>query len=270
MKKALILRIFLVLIVISAFYKEAPASDTTGVKKKGLVIYRDRILEPPFEFTGFEEDTLRLNGIPYFPVRVSEKDRRERGKLLPDSLIEKIKAKLEKERLLWKRPPEPEGTHELGVSAYEQAKKAKTYEEKKTIFARIMAKSPHVDSTRIMGNTVAVYWKHDRPEAEYCTIPIEDLPPLTEEQRLARRLELRRCDVKSFWRTYNEGGTIVFGAGHGITYAPESSTPRNLRAINKILSGGTLTEREKRSTVFNQKTLYKLYIERYKRGKGKK
>ena len=69
MNKTLILRIFLALIVISIFYNEVSAGDTDGVKKKGLVIYKDSILEPPFKFTGYGPDTLRLNGIPYSPAR---------------------------------------------------------------------------------------------------------------------------------------------------------------------------------------------------------
>jgi hypothetical protein len=256
---------FLALIVISIFYNEVSAGDTTGVKNKGLVIYRDRVLEPPFEFTGIEEDTLRLNGIPYFPVRVTEEDRRERGKLLPDSVIEKIKAKLEKERLLWKRPPKPEETHELGVYAYEQAKKAKTYEKKKTIFARIMAESPHVDSTSIMGNAVLVYWKHDRPEAEYCIIPRKYTPPLTEEQRLERRLESRRSAIERFWDRYNSGGTIAFGGIAGHLYAPDRATRGTLKAIEKLRRGDTLTTMEKKRSVFFERKLLKLFKRRLKR-----
>jgi len=265
MRKILIFKVFLALVVICVISNEAPAGDTIGVRKKGLVIYRDRILEPPFKFTGFEEDTLRLNGIPYYPARVTEEDRRDRGQLLPDSVVEKIKIKLEKERLLWNRPPKPEGTYELMVSAHNRADSAETFEEELATYARIMAESPHVDSTTIMGNTVAVYWKHDRPEAEYCTIPIEDPPTLTEEERLARRLKSRRHDVERFWDIYNNGGTIGFGGFSGHLYAPELVTKGTLKAIEKLKRGDTLTAMEKMRSIFSQKESLKLFKRRFKR-----
>jgi hypothetical protein len=263
MNKTLILRIFLALIVISIFYNEVSAGDTTGVKNKGLVIYRDSILEPPFKFTGYGPDTLRLNGIPYSPARRID----PRFEPKPPKRLYKDKRKPEEIKLPSMK--EYGKMHRLSVRADKNTDSVDTFEDKLDVYAETMSQSSMVDSAIIENDEVLVYWKYDRPIPEYHSLACQGPQKLTEEQRYARRLEMDRHKEESFWRTYNDGGTIVFGAGPGITYAPKSSTSRNLKAINKIFMGDTLTEREKRSTVFNQKTLYKLYIERYKREKGK-
>ncbi|HMA76942.1 MAG TPA: hypothetical protein VKO43_06520 [Candidatus Krumholzibacteriaceae bacterium] len=262
MRKLLIFKVFLVQIVISAFFNESPAGDTTGEKKKGLVIYRDRVLEPPFKFTGHGPDTLRLNGIPYFPAR------RIDPKFEPQPPKRIHMDEWNPEEIKLPSMKEYGKMHRLSVRADKSTDSVDTLEDKLDVYAETMSRSSMVDSAIIKNNEILVYWKYDRPIPEYHSLACQGPHKLTEEQRHARRLEMDRNQEKRFWKTYNDGGTIVFGAGPGITYAPESSTPRNLRAINKILSGDTLTEREKRSTVFNQKTLYKLYIERYKREKG--
>ncbi len=281
MRKLLIFKVFLALVVICVISNEAPAGDTTGVKKKGLVIYRDRVLEPPFEFTGFEEDTLRLNGIPYSPVRKYEKELRKWKKKRLEEEIELMKkmfpeSEFKRRMAEWKRKknrkkPSMETIkkeHELDVLAYEKAKKAKTYEDKVNIFAKIMEESPIVDSTRILEDKrVMVYWK-GMSEPEYSTLPRKEKPPLTEKQRQDRRIKYNKRHMKDFWDTYNKGGTVVFGDIGGYLYSPW--TEETLKAIEKLSRGDTLTSLERERSIFigGERILY-LFKERFRReGKG--
>ncbi len=255
----------LVLVVVLCHCVDALAGDTTGVEK-GLVIYRDRILEPPFEFTGIESDTLKLNGIPYSPVRRYEVDLKDKGKLLPDSLIEKRRAELKEKGLLNRKQTSKEiikKQHELSVFAHEKSRETKTYEEKKAVYARIMEESPLVDSTTIGGNTVVVYWKHTGPEPEACIISREYTPPLTEEQRHARRTRIRKRSIEEFWEYYAKGGTIVFGGIPGHLYHPRTEITR--KAIEKLKRGDTLTTYEKKGSVFYEEKLLNLFKKRFKR-----
>jgi hypothetical protein len=257
--------------------KALPA-DSAETEKKGLVIYRARILEPPFEFTGVEEDTLRLNGIPYYPVRKYEKELRKwkkkrleeeielMKKMFPDSVVKRKLAKRER-----KSEKKPEGTHQLIVSAINRADSADTFEGKVATYARIMAESPMVDSTRILKDKrVMVYWK-GVTEPEYGTLSREKKVPLTKEQRRARHIENCKRHMKDFWDSYNRGGTVAFGGLPG--YVHSSKTEETLKAIEKLSRGDTLTglERERsifRKGPFGKKSLY-LFKERFRReGKG--
>ncbi len=283
MRNIIITLMLLILLIVGfTFLNKAETSDSNKTQGKGLVIYRDRILEPPFEFSGIGEDTLRLNGIPYSPVRVDQEMYRMwkekqieheielMKKIFPDSVVQKKLAERERRK---KNPRiKPDGTHALRVYAHKRADSAETFEEEVATYARIMAESPLVDSTKIVGdNWVAVYWKYMSPEPDYSTFLREKHPPLTEEKHKEMKTDHQEDHVEDFWETYNSGGVIVFGFG-GYLYSRDSSKKEmTLKAIEKLSRGDTLTSLEKEESVFKEpfgKELLFWFEERFKRERG--
>lgn len=276
MRNKLLVGVFILFLSVLSLVEQAVAQDSPEKRSEGLVIYRDRILEPPFKFTGIGEDTLRLNGIPYFPVRRyreeyrkwKEKRRKEEielmKKIYSDSVIEKRLEEGRKITQMWKK--KPEGTHELNVYASNRADSAETFEEEVETYARIMEESPLVDSTRILKDKrVVIYWK-GITEPEYATLVRDEKPPLTEQERLDRRIRYHTNHVNDFWKIYNRGGTIVFGDIGGHLYSKR--TEETLEAIDKLSRGDTLTAQEKEKSIFcgggGRRILY-LFKERFRR-----
>ncbi|MFO7916203.1 MAG: hypothetical protein R6U43_11020 [Candidatus Krumholzibacteriales bacterium] len=259
MRNRLLISLFILSLSFLSLVDRPIAQDSSTKRSEGLVIYRDRILEPPFKFTGIEEDTLRLNGIPYSPVRRyteeyrkwKEKRMKEEielmKKIYSDSVIEKRLEEGRKITQMWKK--KPEGTHELRVLAYGEARKAESYDDKLQIYAKIIEESPIVDSTIILNDKrVAIYWK-GITEPEYSSLPCEDKQPLTEQERLERRIRYHTNHVNDFWKTYNRGGTVVFGDIGGYLYSKR--TEETLEAIDKLSRGDTLTAQEKQNSIFS-------------------
>ncbi|HMA77455.1 MAG TPA: hypothetical protein VKO43_09105 [Candidatus Krumholzibacteriaceae bacterium] len=280
MKNRLLISLFILGLSVLSLVYQAIGQDSQKKRSEGLVIYRDRILKPPFKFTGIEEDTLRLNGIPYSPVRRYKEERRKwkekrmkeeielMKKIYSDSVIEKRLEEGRKITQMWKK--KPEGTHELNVYASNCADSAETFEEEVATYARILEESPLVDSTRILKDKrVVIYWK-DITDPEYATLVRDEKPPLTDQQRMERRNRYHTNHVNDFWKSYNKGGTVVFGGFGGYLYSRR--TEETLRAIEKLSRGDTLTAQEKEKSIFcgggGRRILY-LFKERFRReGKG--
>jgi len=282
MRNKLLVSLFILSFSFLSLVDQAVAQDSPAKRSEGLVIYRDRILEPPFKFTGIGEDTLRLNGIPYFPVRRyreeyrkwKEKRRKEEvelmKKMFPDSVVKERLARAQRRKNSKPNLEIIRKQHKLNVYASNRADSADTFEEEVSTYARIMEESPLVDSTSILKDQrVVIYWK-DITEPEYATLVRDEKPPLTERQRLDRKIRYQTNHINDFWKTYNAGGTVVFGDIGGYLYSKR--TEETLKAIDKLSRGDTLTVQEKQNSIFSggagKRILY-LFNARFNReGKG--
>jgi len=282
-RKRLLVILFILSLSFLSLVDQAVAQDSLEKRSEGLVIYRDRIMEPPFKFTGIGEDTLRLNGISYSPVRRYKEEYRKwkekrmkeevelMKKMFPDSVV---KERLVRAQRAKNNKPNMEiirKQHELNVYASNIADSAATFEEEVATYARIMEESQLVDSTIILKDKrVAIYWKGINIP-EYATLVRDEKPPLTEQERLERRIRYHTNHVNDFWKTYNKGGTVVFGDIGGYLYSKR--TEETLEAIDKLSRGDTLTAQEKEKSIFSggagKRILY-LFNARFRReGKGR-
>ena len=154
-------------------------------ESSGHVIICGQEVTPPWNFSGQGEDTLRLNGIPYSPVRCKPKRR-------PAKVSELTKAQ-----------------HALSVASYEAAKNATTYAEKLRISAEALRSSDLVDSVTIEDWGLCVYW-HGQENTEDVIIP-------RFETRQRSQSEIHQERIDDFWQTMNSGSLLIIFDGQTLT-----------------------------------------------------
>ena len=234
MKRHKIVLILVISIIIGCTYAAFGGMRQSG-SKQGIVFYNWTELKPPFEFT-WRGDTLCLNGIPFSPYR-------------------KIK-KIEK-RLKYVPSGQRIEQNHLAKIVLKESKRGKSMKERLDIMSKLFLKSSLVDSIKISGNTVFVYWK-DSPIFKFEGFTLSNEPLLSKSALDSLKLVHSESKKKDFWYAYNNGGIFVFGDIAGYIVAPSSEVEKTREAYEKLKRGNTLTAEERKGTVFSNNSLYKL------------
>jgi hypothetical protein len=204
-------------------------ADYSSADRSGVVYGYGKKLERPYTFTESEDGkTLYLNGLVYEGPGESP-------------------------------PPEIEVTetvrlqHELSVMASEQSKQARTYDERKAIYADILRQSPLVENVRDFEQGVYVTWRSSPGDEEEVIIPREE----SQFDLAAYRRQL----TSEFWNTVNSGGVIAFGKRYHI-HVPAGRVAKTMEQIQLIRSGASRDRLDVRGTALqNQRFLDDLYRE---------
>lgn len=205
----------LVALPLAAFAVPQPAVRVDASSgAQGLVYAYGILVPPPHVFSGVEEDTLRLNGLPYFP---------RRGPATPPIVVDAA----------------TEAMHAANVAAFDRAKRGGTYQERLTLLAAEYRARADVASVRVQGNGLWLTYR-DGTEEEVI-LPAEESPP---------PMDLATCHqllVEEFRAYLNAGCLVVFGTGYHVTVPPKW-IPKTLEAIELARSTGHLSREAAKNT----------------------
>jgi hypothetical protein len=140
--------------------------------------------------------------------------------------------------------------HELSVMAYEYSKRARTYEERRAIYAEVLRGSDLVKDVKEFSQGVYVTWRSS-PDEEEVIIPSEE-----SHFDLA---EFRRRLISEFRATVDSGGMIAFGERYHI-HVPPGRVAATVEQLERLRSGAGPEEIDIGTTILrNRNFLNDLY-----------
>ena len=205
-------------------------TDDAGIKAlEGAAIMYGRLLpKGDHVFSNVGGDTLRLNGLPYWPLR----GRISAAELLPPEMVREIlersKGRHEFRDATWKAVLR---MHENGAS----------YEECLDTFAAAYAKSPLVvaGSVQKWEEGISFRWANDGME-EGMILSFEGIRPY---DRLKHHQEL----IAEFWRVVNSGGLVARGCTGMESYfitTPPTQLKKTAELLERISRGERLSQED--------------------------
>jgi hypothetical protein len=228
------LLLFLSLIVLVALGTGIVAKSEKGTSNAnplagGVILYGRLLPKGDYAFSGIGGDTLRLNGLPYWPLR----GRISAADLLPPALVQEIRE-------------HSKGRHEFSDAAWKAVRRmhesGSSYTECLDAFAALYANCPLVEpgSVQKWERGIRFRWKDGTDVESHLSFENVSIQPF-DRQKYHREL------ITEFWRVVNAGGLVARGTVGMESYyitTPSTQLEKTVELLERISRGEQLSDKD--------------------------